>query len=67
MGKGLNRALWQGVARSGLLGFCDPAPDEAKALRVRYLWRRSPYAATIADKVPPTCEASIQQRLQMLV
>lgn len=44
------RVSGQGVARAGLLGFCDPAPGEAKALRVRYLWRRAPYAATVADQ-----------------
>lgn len=53
----LSLAAWQGVARSGLLGFCDPAPGEDKALRVRYLWRRTPYAATIADQVAPRIEA----------
>lgn len=33
------------------MGFCDPAPDEDKHLRVRFLWHGRPYIATLADKV----------------
>lgn len=33
------------------MGFCDPAPDEAKHLRLRLLWHGRPYTASIADKV----------------
>ena len=33
------------------MGFCDPAPDEEKHLRVRFLWHGRPYVATLADKV----------------
>jgi len=48
--QGSEKPRRQGVARAGLLGFCDPAPGEAKALRVRYLWRHQPLVATVADK-----------------
>jgi hypothetical protein len=33
------------------MGFCDPALDEAKHLRVRFFWHRRPYVATLSDKV----------------
>ena len=33
------------------MGFCDPAPDEAKHLRLHLLWHGRPYTASIADKV----------------
>ena len=33
------------------MGFCDPAPDEDKHLRVRFLWHGRPYITTLADKV----------------
>ena len=39
------------VSKRGLMGFCDPAPDEEKHLRVRFLWHTRPYTASIADKV----------------
>lgn len=39
------------VSKRGLMGFCDPAPDEEKHLRVRFLWHGRPHVATLADKV----------------
>ena len=41
----------QGLSKSGLMGFCDIAPGEAKGLRVMFLWRGQPHAATLLDKV----------------
>eukprot|EP00803_Ostreobium_quekettii_P001631 evm.model.scf_402.4 EVM.evm.TU.scf_402.4 scf_402:39651-45159(+) len=41
--------LHDGVTKSGLMGFCDPAPGQEKALRVRYLWKGQPYCAEVDD------------------
>lgn len=38
------------------MGFCDPAPDEAKHLRLHLLWHGRPYTASIADKVLDACK-----------
>ena len=35
------------------MGFCDISPGEAKGLRVLFLWRAQPHAATLLDKVIP--------------
>ncbi len=39
------------VPKAGLMAFCDPAPEEEKHLRVRFLWHHRPYVATLTDKV----------------
>jgi DnaJ family protein C protein 11 len=44
--------LGGGVPRPGLLGFCDPAPGEAKALSVRYVHGGRAYAVRLADGAP---------------
>lgn len=41
------------------MGFCDPAPDEDKHLRVRFLWHGRPYTATLADKVNSFCTSRL--------
>ena len=41
----------QGLSKAGLMGFCDISPGEAKGLRVLFLWRGQPHAATLLDKV----------------
>ena len=41
----------QGVAKRGLMGFCDAAPGTDKALRVLFYFRNCPYAATFLDLV----------------
>ena len=49
----LNHPLcMQGLSKCGLIGFCDVAPGQSKALRVLYLWEGRPHAVTFADKVP---------------
>ncbi|KAK9907695.1 hypothetical protein WJX75_008271 [Coccomyxa subellipsoidea] len=45
-----SRVILHKVSKRGLMGFCDPAPDEDKHLRVRFLWHGRPYIATLADK-----------------
>ncbi|EIE26180.1 DnaJ-domain-containing protein, partial [Coccomyxa subellipsoidea C-169] len=44
-----SRIILHKVSKRGLMGFCDPAPDEDKHLRVRFLWHGRPYIATLAD------------------
>jgi len=39
--------LYENIAMSDLLGFCDPCPDEDKHLRVRYRYRRSLHEVTV--------------------
>ena len=42
---------WQGTSKSGLMGFCDCAPGEAKELRVLFLVNKEPHMATLSDQV----------------
>ena len=44
------RAL-QGTSKSGLMGFCDCAPDDSKELQVLFLYKRVPYIAVVSDQV----------------
>ena len=37
--------FYDGLPKSGLMGFCDPAPGQEKALRVEYVWKGRPYRA----------------------
>lgn len=39
----------QGTSKSGLMGFCDCAPNEPKELRVLFLFNKEPLMATISD------------------
>ncbi|KAI9460806.1 hypothetical protein HD554DRAFT_2176484 [Boletus coccyginus] len=40
------------VPKSGIQGFCDPAPKALKSLRVRYMFRDQMHYAEIPDLVP---------------
>ncbi|KAG8216501.1 hypothetical protein J3R82DRAFT_6617 [Butyriboletus roseoflavus] len=40
------------VPKSGIQGFCDPAPKTPKSLRVRYMFRDQMHYAEIPDLVP---------------
>ncbi|KDD73641.1 hypothetical protein H632_c1972p1, partial [Helicosporidium sp. ATCC 50920] len=50
--------FFRGYPRSGLMGFCDPAPDCPKILRVLYTHRGQPCVAQIADMAAATLPAS---------
>ncbi|KAL4442759.1 hypothetical protein ABPG77_006753 [Micractinium sp. CCAP 211/92] len=39
----------KGYPKSGLMGFCDPAPGAAKALLVYFTFKGRPYRTTISD------------------
>lgn len=41
--------LHKGYSKSGLMGFCDPAPGAPKALLVYYTFQRQWYVATLSD------------------
>ncbi|KAK9850272.1 hypothetical protein WJX84_010319 [Apatococcus fuscideae] len=41
--------LHEGVAKSGLMGFCDTAPGQPKSLRIRYLYHGKPHVTTVED------------------
>ena len=45
------------------MGFCDPAPDEEKHLRVRFLWHSRAYTATLRDKVIPRLQLSFKKKI----
>ncbi|BDA50839.1 DnaJ homolog subfamily C member 11 [Coccomyxa sp. Obi] len=45
-----SRIVLHKVSKRGLMGFCDPVPDEEKHLRMRFLWHGRPYVATLGDK-----------------
>lgn len=41
--------LYEGVKKSGLMGFCDPCPGEPKELRVAYTYQGSEYLVVAGD------------------
>ena len=60
--------LYENVAMSDLLGFCDPCPGEDKYLRVRYRYRRSLHEVTVkGDSMlsVPSTEHRLPERLQV--
>eukprot|EP00884_Botryococcus_braunii_P017745 jgi/Botrbrau1/4654/Bobra.33_2s0025.1 len=43
-------AFYEGGSKSGLMGFCDPAPGEQKLLRILYRWKGEWFLITLSDK-----------------
>lgn len=41
----------QGIAKSGLMGFCDCVPGHPKQLKVLFMHKNQPYVVTLAEKV----------------
>ncbi|VFQ88432.1 unnamed protein product [Cuscuta campestris] len=41
--------LHEGVKKSGIMGFCDPCPDEPKQLYVEYMFHGSKFEVTVDD------------------
>lgn len=41
--------FYRGYARSGIMGFCDPAPGEDKVLLVLYEFEGRPFQASVHD------------------
>lgn len=41
--------LHEGVRKRGLMGFCDPCPDETKKLRVVYTWHGVAHQVVVGD------------------
>lgn len=37
--------LFEGISKSGLMGFCDLAPGQPKTLKIQYLYRNRAYTA----------------------
>ena len=52
-----------GVAKSGLMGFCDPAPGQPKRLRVHYMYKGHLYRVELIDEVGLSLSAHLIHRM----